>query len=57
MPGRKDWTGQRFGRLVAVSFVGEKAAFWGQRQVQIAIEKLITAATSVSGEGGWLDVF
>ena len=54
MPGRKDWTGQRFGRLVAVSFVGEKAAFGG---VQIAIEKLITAATSVSGEGGWLDVF
>jgi hypothetical protein len=24
MPGRKDWTGQRFGRLVAVSFVGRK---------------------------------
>jgi hypothetical protein len=23
MPGRKDWTGQRFGRLVAISFVGE----------------------------------
>jgi hypothetical protein len=29
MPGRKDWTGQRFGRLVAVSFVGKKAAFGG----------------------------
>ena len=26
MPGRKDWTGQRFGRLVAVSFCGEKAS-------------------------------
>jgi len=24
MPGGKDWTGQRFGRLVAVSFVGRK---------------------------------
>jgi len=24
MPGRKDCTGQRFGRLVAVSFVGRK---------------------------------
>jgi hypothetical protein len=23
MPGRKDWTGQRFGPLVAVSFVAE----------------------------------
>ena len=26
MRGRKDWTGQRFGRLVAVSFVGRKAS-------------------------------
>ena len=24
MPKRKDWTGQRFGRLVAVSFIGRK---------------------------------
>ena len=26
MPKRKDWTGQRFARLVAVSFVREKAS-------------------------------